>query len=321
MDTTLRDLLNCLCRHALTLIDPSLRQLSQLPDGLAPTIFLRQPGDVAIRRLLDVSSDQNVLCGSHFLRICSPLVVFTARPASVPALRLTLPASGVPYRRIPQPQIEELCHIQRKLLRYRLTRHQQVAASGFDAPSFGPETRVIAHILGACVEGDKGVQQEIMTALQQHDETAKVVSAQSPEAAVLEALLVLIHERHTKAYVGEIARVAKGILFGRQETIRFSGKAVGSIITDHLGLHTKRQAPGYELRLDSATCLEIHRLARYWGVLSLLAPRSDCSFCTEALSAAISSVADEARAQSTQNTHVHPCETLPPKNASHEEGL
>jgi hypothetical protein len=161
-------------------------------------------------------------------------------------------------------------------------------------------------------------------ALEEHDELAKVASAQSPEAAVLEALLVLIHEHHTEARVGEIAELAEGILLGRQQTIRFSAKAVGAILTDHLGLHSKRKGAGYELRLDSATCREIHRSANHWGVLSLLEPRPDCDYCGEVVRPAIPTIVDEASAPTTASatsTLVHPSEALALSDTSREEGL
>jgi hypothetical protein len=316
METALLCVLRSLCRRPLALIDPSLRQLSLIPQGLVPTIFLRRPSDAAFRRFLSISSDQDVLCGDHFLQICSPIVVFTAQPVSVPALRLRLATSGAPYRRISQPQIQELRHIQRQLLTYRLTRHQQVAGSCFDVPRFGHETRITASILAACVAGDESMQQAIRAALQEHDDTAKAASSQGADAVVLEALLVLLHEGSTEAYVGEIARLANAVLFGRQANTKLSLQDVGGIIREGLGLFTRRMSQGVQLRLDSAAAAVIHREAYSRGVLSLLAPRADCEFCREVVRTAKSSLAHKSHPPRVSSTPSTPSALLHPSEDS-----
>jgi hypothetical protein len=280
-ETALWTLLTHLCRRPLRLVDPSLRQLSQLPRGLAPTILLRRLGDTALRRLLSICDDGEVLYGNGLLRICSPIVVFTARPVSVPALRLRLPASRPPYGRIAQSQIEELRQIQRQLVRYRVTRYQQVAQSNFDAPGFCPETRVIARILGACAEGDESVQQQIVAALQDQDEGAKVISSHSVEAVVLEALLVLIHEKRSHAFITEIKKLTEGILLGRQQITALVDRDMGRMLREDLGLSTTRRSKGICLSLNTLACAAIHREAYARGVLTLLEPRPDCSYCNQ----------------------------------------
>jgi hypothetical protein len=107
-ETILFDLLSCLCRRPLTLLDPSLRQLSNLPKSLCPTIFLRHPTEKSLDRLLTTSRDPNVLYGGRLLHLSSPFVAFTTRPLSLPALRVALPVLGVPYRRLSPDQAREL---------------------------------------------------------------------------------------------------------------------------------------------------------------------------------------------------------------------
>jgi hypothetical protein len=311
-ETAVLAILSFLCRHPLPLIDPSLRQLASLPQGLSPTIFLRHPADAALQRLHVIANNQVVLCGRHFLQLCSPVVAFTARPVSVQALRLKLPTSGVPYRRILQPQIQDLREIQRQLLKYRVARHQQVAGSRIDVPGYMQETRVIARTLGACLEGDAILQMEMIRVLQDHDEAAKAASALSLDAIVLEALLALIHEGYDQAYVREIRELAEHILLGRQNPAPLRDQNIGQIVREGLGLSTYRGSQGVYLRLDAATAAAIHREAYSRGVLSLLEPRSDCVFCGEVVRAAISSLADEActpSASSAPSTQLHPSET------------
>jgi len=292
-ETALRDLLHCLCRRPLTLVDPSLRQLSQLPQGLGPTIFLRQPSDAALRRLLSVSGDKEIFYGNGLLRMCSPIVVFTSQPVSASALRLRLPSSSTTYRRIAQSEIKELRQIQRQLLKYRLSCYQQVAQSNFDAPGFCPETRVIARILGACAEGEESVQQQIVAALQDQDEGAKVISSHSVEAVVLEALLVLIHEKRSHAFITEIKKLTEGILLARQQITARVDRDMGRMLREDLGLSTARRGKGICLSLNVLVCAAIHREAYARGVLTLLEPRPDCSYCNHLVADITASTSDE----------------------------
>jgi hypothetical protein len=219
-----------------------------------------------------------------------------------------MPAVGTPYLRLSQHQILELSTLGRQLLKYRLSSHRQVAGSRFDAPTFGHEARGIARILGSCLEGDEWWQEQIIAALGDHDEAAKIVLSQGNESAVLEALLVTIHERRTIARVGEITELANGILFARQEKDRLTSKAVGLMLRKALGLGTKRRASGYELKLDSNTCTAIHRSADSHGALSLVKPSADCTFCHDLTPSTPSAVAGEALtvcASRTPRAHVH----------------
>ena len=248
-------------------MDRSLRQLAQLPTGLRPTLFLRQPGEAALRRLLSISGDGEIFYRNGLLQICSPTVVFTTRPISTPAVRRRLPSCGTPFRRVSQSQIEELRQLQGQLLKYRLTRHQQVAESTFDAPNFCPETRLIARMLGACLEGDTKARQQMIDALGETDETTLASAAQSPEAIVLEALLVLVHERRDQAFMREIRELAQGIFLGRQDPTRLRDQDVGTIVRDTFGLVTRRQKKGISVDLEAIQSAAIHREAYARGVL------------------------------------------------------
>src|ERR1019366_10709076 len=87
-----------------------------------------------------------------------------------------------------------------------------------------------------------------------HDEAAKVVASQSPEAVVLEALLVSIHEKRSSVRVKEITILTNAIFSQRRETMALSCKAVGAIINDLFERRTDRKSKGYEMSLDSTLC-------------------------------------------------------------------
>ena len=317
-ETALRQLLVLLCRRPLALVEPSLRQLTQLPYTLGPTIILRQPSISALRRLLTLSADPHVVYGGRFLQLRSPVVVFTAHPVSLPFLGVALPRDRTPYRRLSPDQAGAARLLRPQLLQYRLASHPQVAHSGFDRPEMAHPTRVIARVLGACVEGDEAAQNQIVAALADRNETAKVMQSQSLEATVLEALLVPIHEKRSKVRVLDVATIATGILRGRQEIASLTSHEVGALISDPLGLTKTRQKRGYELRLDSTTCAAIHRQAHEMAVLSLLELRPDCRFCSDLVEATPAPTGTPG-APCAPSAPVHPSDTKPGTKPTPEE--
>jgi hypothetical protein len=186
------------------------------------------------------------------------------------------------YRRIGKREAQELADkFQPRLMRYRLSQHRQVAESHFDCPEFAPDTRFLARILGASVEGSPELQNRIVDALSRIDEQCKVEQSQSLGAIVLESLLALCHEHKPRASVLEITKLTNGILLGRHENLELTAKAVGGIIRKKLGLYSERRGPGYELQLIGKTPKFIHRLAAAYNVLSIQNPVDDCPWCDE----------------------------------------
>jgi hypothetical protein len=282
-ELTLVDLLSCLCRHPLRLVEPSIRELLSLPQGLAPTLIIKQPSERALTRLLAATEpDVNLLRAGRCINMRCATVVCTREPIAASALSFQLVPDKTDYRRIGQREAQELADkFQPRLMRYRLSQHRQVAESHFDCPEFAPDTRLWARILGASVEGAPELQDRIVDALSQMDEQCKVEQSQSLGAVVLESLLALCHERKPSALVLEVTTLANGILLGRHESLELTPKAVGGIMRKKLGLCTERHGPGYELQLIGETPKFIHQLAAAYNVLSTQNPVDDCLWCEE----------------------------------------
>ncbi len=211
-----------------------------------------------------------------------PIIVCTGEPVGVSALSCRVLPDKAQYRRIGKREAQELAEdFQPRLMRYRLCQHRLVADSHFDRPEFAPDTRVLARILGASVEGSPELQGRIVDALSQIDEQCKVEQSQGLGAVILEALLALCHEHKPRALVLEVTKLANGILLGRHENLELTPKAVGGIMRKKLGLWTERRGPGYELQLIGETPKLIHRLAAAYNVLSLQNPMDDCLHCEE----------------------------------------
>jgi len=283
-ETVLVDLLSCLCRHPLRLAEPSVRELLRLPLGLAPTLIIKQPSERTLTRLLAATTepDFNLLRDGRCLNVQCPTIVCTREPVAVSALAVRLIPDKAEYRRIGEREAQDLAEkFQPRLMRYRLTRHRLVADSHFDRPEFAPDTRLLARILGASVEGSPELQGRIVDALSKIDEQCKVEQSQGIGAVILEALLALCHEKKLRALVHEVTTLANGILLGRHENLELTPKAVGGIMRKKLGLWTERRGPGYELQLIGETPKLIHNLATAYNVLSVQNPVGGCRWCDE----------------------------------------
>lgn len=283
-ETTLLELMACLCRRPLRASEPSLAQLATLPAGLCPTLIVKNPKPRSMVQLVTALTDRdaNFLRAGRLVNLQCAIVVHTQEPLTVPALPIPLRSGNTPYRRIRRWEAHQLAEeFQPRLLRYRLVQHQEVTQSQFDYCDFGPPTRLLARILGASVEGMPEVQRAVVDALVPLDEQCKTERSQGADAVVLEALLVLCHEGKLEAFVAEITKLANGIFLGRHEHLELSPKAVGAIIRERLGLYTERCAAGYRLMLTENVRRRIHQLAAGYNVLSMLKSADGCPFCLE----------------------------------------
>jgi hypothetical protein len=283
-ETALVELLSSVCRQPLRVAEPSIRDLLSLPRGLVFTLILKRPSEQALRRLLAVASDPEVqlLRGGQARNMRYATVVLTTEPIVGVALGIPLlPATG-PYRRVGRSEAQQVADdFQPRLMRYRLTQHRKVSGSQFDLPGFAPESRMLARILGATLEGSPHLQDRLSGILRSVDEQTKAEQSLGLGAVLAEALLTLCHENKPEAYVREITELANGILLGRHETVELTPKAVGVMLRQKLGLSTERRGPGYRLLLSQDTRRRIHRLAAAHHVLSMLEPFSDCRLCLE----------------------------------------
>ncbi len=274
----LHDLLCALCRRPLHLAEPSLSQVAALPPGMSPTLILREPSDRALSRLVAAVGQPGAYfaSGCRVLNMCCPVIVFTSKPVTIPALKIGLRSTGYHLEgttRLLTGTLRQ--YFQPRLLQFRLTQHRTIANSRFDIAHVNPEARLVARVLGTVVDGIPALQAKMIEALQQLDREQKSEQFET-SVPVLESLLSLCHTERSKVYVGEIAELGNTILENSGEKSTFSPKAVGGILRQKLGLCVRRQGPGYELTLDDSVKREIHRLADAYGILQ---PLATCSWC------------------------------------------
>jgi hypothetical protein len=184
-------------------------------------------------------------------------------------------------RPISRSEAERLAaRYQPRLLDFRLRHLQQVAASEFDVPDFSSEMRGVAMTLGAVVEGEPGLQAQLVEALRAPDDGWKAVSAEAGRAMALEALLVACHERRTEIYLHEIATMMNTIGMARFGDQGYETKDVGKILRQDLSLFPVGLEFGNGLRLKGGLPKRIHQLAAAHHTLSSQQPLAGCPLCS-----------------------------------------
>ncbi|HZC22546.1 MAG TPA: hypothetical protein VE866_04345, partial [Candidatus Binatia bacterium] len=279
-------LLSALCRHALLLAD--IRSgLKGLPRGLYPTLLFSQSrfSSAALRSLrasqrrgfgvLEKFGVADPYCGKAVLiDENSPEDLL-----SFPCVQIYIgPDRDRPV--VDDALLNEIAsNFQPQLLDYRLRNHAEVRRSTFDVAQFAGPTREIANALGSCVIGDDDLQVGVISALRAQDEAARADRWTRLDSLVLEALLVLCHERdRTDVYVGDLTRVVNGILEGRDETLRLKPRKVGDLLRS-LNVVAERDAKGFGFVLLNEDRRKIHAMARALDIAGLRENAGRCEIC------------------------------------------
>jgi len=273
--------LSPLCRRALPIAIPSLAELSRLPRGLSPTLILRPNHDRALQPLLAAAAaSAGVLQKGRLLHLHFPLIVCTRQPLRVPALSIPLSLISS-CRPISRSEAERLAtRYQPRLLDFRLCHHQQVTASEFDVPDFASEMHGVAMALGAVVEGEPGLQAQLVEALRVADDGWKAVHAEAGGAIALEALLVACHQHGAEIYLHEIAATMNAIVMARRGDQVYTTKDAGKILRKELGLFPEKLEFGNGLKSKGGLPKRIHQLAAAHHTFSSQKPLVTCTLCT-----------------------------------------
>lgn len=278
-------LLECLCRRALRVVDPSVRQLSKFPSGVLSTLVLNHPTGTSLKQLLATleNPDAVVLQNGEVLNLRYATIVCTQEPVSPLAIRIRVLPAGKREEHLTCAEADALAdYFQPRLQAYRFRQHVTVSRSEFDVSEFEPEVRLMAQTLGAALDGVWPSRADVPLALLELDEQAKFDRSHSLAAFVLEVLLALCHGNKQTAYVGEVAELVNAIAIGRHDEREVTPKKVGRILRKKLGLTPgKNTGRGYSLSLDRETASRVHRLAASYKVASLVYPDKPCQLCRQ----------------------------------------
>jgi hypothetical protein len=280
-ESALLEFMGLVCRRAIRLAEPSIRELVRLPASLAPTLLLSRPGQRTLTRLITAVSTPGicVLYGGKITELRSAVVVCTTKPMRLPALSIPLAPAAPAMRHISGSARQAFAdRFQPRLLGYRLEHHLNVANSQFDAPAFCPEVRLLAQTLGAVLEGAPALRADMMVALRSLDEQHRGEQSQMATSVVLEALFALCHSEPSGIYIGAVTDLANSMLENGGEAAELSPRRVGQVMREEFGLCGQRRGQGYELALDRNTRQHIHLLA---GARHLLEQVPDCPQCQQ----------------------------------------
>jgi hypothetical protein len=277
--------LNWVCWHPLLQVDD--KGMDDLPQNLTVTRLFYAPRPSAkLRKLISNSNalDFAVFRAGSLREHRGAIAVYPGlldldgdwedtclRISVVPGTRLLGPGDEERYR----AAVDE---VRGKLFNYRLAHYEEVLTSEFDVSDLTGSTRQIAQGLGACLVNAADLRDRLIAILRDQDESER--AEQSAEMSpVLEALIVVCHERRKDVHVGEIAKLASEILEVRGERIGLSPKEVGSKLKS-LGLRTCRlDAGGRGFKLTQEICARIHGAAKAFRVPAIENGLEACPHC------------------------------------------
>jgi hypothetical protein len=280
-------ILSWVCRHPLLLVNP---RLGSEPEHLDFTslIYLSEP-EAKIEKLLTLSQlsrfgvfrngSLHEICGAKAIYVRSPSL---RSPSADECLRISIAPARELLKSVDEMQERPIREeLQAKMLNYRLMNYGKVKSSNFDVLKFTGATRALARSLGACIVDASDLQARVAALLQNQDEAVRAERAAEIESILLEALLVLCHERRTSVHVGQVARIANAILSRRGESLILSPRETGSKLKG-LGFRTTRlDAGGRGLYLLGEIRKQVHKLARLYTVPSLQSGLPGCPDCKE----------------------------------------
>jgi hypothetical protein len=273
--------LGCICRHPVLLAESTSRAL---PRELRPTRLICQP-DARLNQLLAALQFSGFGISDRGLRQVSGAAAIYVGAMELKSLFVNAGVwMPVPPLRSFSTQDEEreaatINNLQNRLLMYRLQNFAQVRSSQFDAPEFCGSTREMARALGRCIVDAADLQARLLDLLKPRDDAERTERIGRLEAVVVEALVVVCHEKRPSVHVGQVAELANLILSRSGESFQLSPKEVGAKLKQ-LGLRTTRlDSAGRGIYLLTEQCALIHKLGRAFGAPTLRKGRPGCPHC------------------------------------------
>jgi hypothetical protein len=257
------------CRRPLPLADASFGSLLELPVGLAPTLILPQPKESFIRSLQNATSPVGYrsLRKQGLAQFRGSVLACSARPLQLPCLPISLVSQTAAAAPIPTAKLVQLAETyQPQGLSFRLATWARVLHSEFDSPQFSPMVRMWVRSLGAVLEGEPELQQQLLEVAAEFDQQQREQMAQGTAALVLYAILTAVRSNQKSVFVHDLADAVNLALEAHHEPGRLTPKAIGLVLREELGLDTKRARDGYRLLLEPSVVAHLSDLACKFGI-------------------------------------------------------
>ena len=274
------------CYQALPVTNFTFEHLRRLPAGCSPTFLISDPcPSRSMMEFLTATQHSSFAVtgrdGSIFTRTFSAILLDPGLTRYGP------PSSFLRIDATPQVRPKGFDSDDRKriadqsrsqLLRYRLHSWERVRHAAFDPVELEGNARTTASVLGSCFPDDPALRTRVVELVRSQAEACKLDSASGEVAVVLDALLVLSHEGKTEVYVGEVAKIANGILDIRGDGYHLDPRRVGAVLK-RFGLNRTRDRKGYRSTLTAAIKRRIHELGRSLDVPFFNGEITPCEFC------------------------------------------
>lgn len=288
----LLQLLRCLVRRPLPLIELSFGEFASLPTNLRPTLLIdHELLSATKRRLLSASNNRQafILRNREFANVCCAKAIYVGfgyeknvSDGACLEINVTPFHAKLPVLR-PDDQQRIADAFQSKFLMYRIRNFATVRAATFDLPGFPSALRVHAHVLGSCLADAPDLQHGLQAVLQNEEERNRAQRFRDSLCVAIEAALAHCHmENVTKARIGQLANTANAILKGRGQTRELADNEMGDLLRS-VGFVPKRGSEGYALKLTDDLRRRIHRLARDYQVAAMEDRAVRCPHCAEVL--------------------------------------
>lgn len=286
----LLDLVECVVRTPLPLVELTRSSFLRLPTKLKPTLLVDQEGITrSTWKLLRASNYPNAQMPSKDgpRKIYCSKAIYCGNEEGDDSLDDSVLRIELSPSRGRLPLLDEKDKraiskdLQPKLRAYRRRNLATVRASNFDIPEFTSAIRILSRVLAAPIVDAPELQVGLRLELQKYQEDIQARSWSDPRFVAIEALLVHCHRGQAKVHVGEIASTTNAIRKGRGEATEVEAREIGTILRGH-GLSSKRDSEGYAIPLDNAMHRHVHDLGRRFGLISVeLAAR--CPACEKIL--------------------------------------
>jgi hypothetical protein len=290
-ESNLQRLLACTCRRPLALAEVTSSSFRLLPMQLRPTLLLNRAGlTPRVCTLLHTSTHRGFyLPGSKggMLDPYGAKALFAGMNADSvlngEAIQFSL-APAQHHSLVSDACLDRIARqFQPRLLMYRLLNSRKVRECRFDVPTFTFPTRELARNLGACLPDDPGLAQCLVDLLEAQDRDARAQRCTDVDSAIVEVILVFFHKQEVREVgVQKVTELTNTLLRARGEILEYSPEEIGRKMA-RLGLRRHRNAAGQNLLLCREVSRRVHRLGRFYGVLS---PQKNgaptCAECAQA---------------------------------------
>ena len=269
-------LLNCVCRHALTLAEITPSGLRSLPMEVGLTLLVNQQElRPNLQRLFRASSFRGLnLFGNRgrLVDLYGAKAVLYENDAAVDTfsggvIQISLLSSRLRSSALGEQALNEIAdRFQPRLLMYRLRNVGKAPATEVDVSTFTSGSQQLARSIAMCFPEDSVLARDAVQLLLPQDEEIRGRCFCDVNYVIIEILLAIAREGKQRAVqVDELAKDVSTLLTNRGEAFRYSPEQIGWRLRN-LNIRRHSSSSGREILLNKDTKENLQRSARAYGL-------------------------------------------------------